>query len=127
MKRLVILSVMLIYLFGSTQVGQLVKLPILVQHYFEHKSDNPGISLLAFLQMHYNEKVVIDDDYKRDMQLPFKTVDNGNVSIFNGLPPQKLEWQLQSFECKGNDFPTYYSAIYTQSNCGDIFQPPRFV
>jgi hypothetical protein len=125
MKRLVILSVMLIYLFGSTQVGQLVKLPILVQHYFEHKAENPGISLLSFLQIHYNDKTVIDDDYEKDMQLPFKVIDNNTLTAFNNLPPQKMEWQAKSLMEHCHFFTPYHPNFTAQSTCGDIFQPPK--
>jgi len=65
-----------IYLFGSTDAYQLLKLPRLVTHYVKHKQESPNITLGSFLKMHYIDPQPFDDDYKQDMQLPFKTVLN---------------------------------------------------
>lgn len=37
-----------IYLLGATEASQLLKLPVLVQHYYEHKAGNVSVTLLLF-------------------------------------------------------------------------------
>jgi len=62
-------------MFGATDAYQLLKLPLLVSHYVEHLEQNPDISFLKFLKMHYSGEITIDADYQEEMQLPFKTHD----------------------------------------------------
>jgi len=42
-----------IYLLGATELSQLLKIPLLIEHYTEHKLDNGNLSLLSFMYMHY--------------------------------------------------------------------------
>ena len=62
-------------MFSATELHQLIRLPQLVAHYHEHKSANPAISLLGFLQLHYTADHPMDNDEDDDTQLPFKTTD----------------------------------------------------
>jgi len=125
MKQIIVGLLLSIYLLGSTQVGQLVKIPFLVQHYLEHKAENAGISLLTFLRIHYNEKKEKDSDYEKDMQLPFKVIDNSTLTLVNNLPPQKMEFKVKP-TVDDYTFHTPYHPVFTaQTACGDIFQPPR--
>ena len=63
-------------LFTGTPLQQLLKLPVLVQHYFEHKQTNSALSFAGFLKLHYFEEEEDEDDtdYGRDSQLPFKSM-----------------------------------------------------
>jgi hypothetical protein len=65
-----------IYLLSATEAGQLLKLPLVFQHYKEHKAWDNNISFLEFLKLHYLHANPMDPDYDRDMQLPFKKTDN---------------------------------------------------
>lgn len=51
----------------------MLKLPVLFEHYKEHKKENKDVSALQFLSMHYLQGSPKDKDYDRDMQLPFKS------------------------------------------------------
>lgn len=63
------------YLFTTTEFGQLLKVPILISHYLEHKASS-NLTLSQFLSMHYAQGDVKDADYAKDMKLPFKTHEN---------------------------------------------------
>ncbi len=77
------------YVAAATPLGQLLKLPVLVEHFAEHRRENPDISVFGFVVLHYFSGNVRDADYERDMQLPFKSVDLP-LSIFSALhfPPE---------------------------------------
>lgn len=114
-----------VYLLGATEAGQLLKLPILVQHYYEHKAGNNAVTLAQFLQMHYfgDDDNVADDS--RDMALPFKTMGDCCMIASNSLPPQKIqtieiiEYEIQQeFTLLNDNSPSFISLE-------DIFQPPR--
>jgi hypothetical protein len=76
LKEKVAIFLLVVYLFGSTDAYQLLKLPLLVGHYVKHKRESPYMTLGSFFKMHYIDPQPFDNDYKQDMQLPFKTVLN---------------------------------------------------
>ncbi|HAN39044.1 MAG TPA: hypothetical protein DCQ29_09100 [Chitinophagaceae bacterium] len=59
-------------MLGGTELRELCKLPLLVQHFKEHRQENPTMSLMAFLKLHYLEVQQKDADFQQDMELPFK-------------------------------------------------------
>jgi len=50
-----------------------LKVPIIFNHFIEHKQSDKNISFLKFLDMHYMHGSPKDKDYNKDMQLPFKS------------------------------------------------------
>ncbi|MFN8265899.1 MAG: hypothetical protein U0T11_07490 [Chitinophagaceae bacterium] len=68
-----VLLLLCLYTVAYTPVHELFKLPALVAHFAEHRTEDAGISLLSFLRLHYLNGNQKDADYDRDMQLPFKT------------------------------------------------------
>ncbi|MBC9932199.1 hypothetical protein [Chitinophaga qingshengii] len=75
MKKATAIILLLVYLFGSTDASQLLKFPLLVEHFQKHKQENAHTTLFSFLKHHYIDDQPFDDDYLQDMQLPFKTPD----------------------------------------------------
>ena len=112
-------------LFSQTELHQVLKLPVLVQHYFEHKAENKNITLGGFIVLHYFSGNPVDDDYARDMQLPFKTSDCIQAITSIVIPEQIVisnEPLLVSttpfFKVQNDWIPSNYIA--------DIFRPPQF-
>ena len=66
--------IFLVTLMSSTQtpVGQLFKLPLLIEHFIKHQNQK-SLSLLAFLEEHYISEHR-DADMPEDERLPFKTI-----------------------------------------------------
>lgn len=60
-------------MFSATELNQLLKTPILIQHFITHKKENPKLSFVGFLEMHYFNGNPHDKDYNQDMRLPFKS------------------------------------------------------
>lgn len=126
MKKWVALFLLSLYLLGTTEAHQLLKIPLLVQHYFEHKAENKNITLLSFLNMHYTETVVYDDDYAQDMQLPFKThAENFCVFAVPLLPAPKFEVQIVLHGIVKQTLPLTNDPNYSFLSTQDIFQPPK--
>ncbi|NJO26062.1 MAG: hypothetical protein HC867_10325 [Bacteroidia bacterium] len=114
-----------IYMLSFSEVHQLLRLPILVEHFIEHRQIDHDISFLAFLKLHYG-KIEIDDDYQRDQQLPFRTAEFGacNISSFWECPVV-IEVQQQDFLFK-QQFHLFNEDGEPLLSSADIFQPPRF-
>ncbi|MCK6691317.1 MAG: hypothetical protein L6Q97_04370 [Thermoanaerobaculia bacterium] len=66
---------------SATPVGELLKLPVLIEHLREHRQETPDMTLIGFFVLHYFSGDVRDADYERDMQLPFKTVELSGLTL----------------------------------------------
>lgn len=79
--------------FSLQPFRELTKVPLIFIHYFEHIQKNSQLSIREFIEIHYQHGTVFDEDYNKDMQLPFKTFDTSqnqyyflqNLEIFNSL------------------------------------------
>lgn len=104
----------------QTPLGQLFKLPFLMEHYRKHQKQD-GVSFIAFLSDHYASDHK-DADLPEDEQLPFK-----NVTFYS------IGYALVSPILQTNVFATFpigkkivFSDTYTpQQHSGSIFHPPR--
>lgn len=104
----------------------MLKLPLLLEHYLQHKAENKLITLANFLEMHYATTTVYDDDYAQDMQLPFKAhTEDLCFSIVSVVPNPRysVEPQLTSFIKL--TIPLINSSLKTYLSSPDIFQPPK--
>lgn len=125
MKGSIAIFLLSIYLFGTTEAYQALKLPLLIEHYVKHKHENPRLTMLGFLRLHYSDKAVFDADYRQDMRLPFKTQDNTSVFSAVNDVPQPV--------CEGIEAPPAVPRDYILPDMGidlpifpnSIFQPPR--
>jgi hypothetical protein len=125
-KKLICILFLGAYLISSTELRQLLKFPLLIQHYAEHKEQNNNLSLLQFLAMHYNDEDIIDLDYSKDQQLPFKSQDGYTGTLLSVFEPThfyslipKAEIALPVAHTISND--TFISSSFRSS----IWQPPK--
>ena len=124
MKKMAAIFFVSLYLFGATDAYQLLKLPAFITHYITHRRENPAIDLADFIQIHYQDQIVIDDDFQQDMQLPFKAVDCAYAASVALIPAQVTAvtepvvfTTLTYSALKNNNIPSSHSA--------DIWQPPK--
>ncbi len=125
MKSSFAILLLSIYLITATQLNQLLKLPKLVEHYFEHKALNSNLSLSQFFSIHYTHGDVMDDDYEEDMKLPFKTQSICyTISILEKIPTIEFQVLIQEFEVQKS--VSFYSHNFTTaSNLDNIWRPPQ--
>jgi len=114
-----------IYLSANTQLHEVFKLPVLIEHFLEHNEANQSLTFWEFLHMHYANNNVKYPDYDKDMQLPFKShhaCDNF-VTVFSLLPnhPQII----QPVYFKKAVFCEYQSLLIPSSALESIWQPPK--
>lgn len=105
---------------------ELVKVPVLFQHYFEHKELNNQITFLNYVIDHYNEVPHTDNDEERDNQLPFKSTTQTASGQSNFAIPQNHQIIIKAtirplvtldVPYVENDIPNSYSS--------KIWQPPK--
>lgn len=125
-KKLLIYFLLFSYLTSFGEVRQVLKMPILIEHFISHKISNSDMSLYAFFKMHYIDEQIIDSDYKQDMKLPFKTHDFSSSTITLNIPPEKATINLQRHLVhvdNSNNFS--YSEKYYPSVFQQIWEPPQ--
>jgi hypothetical protein len=127
MKKLATIALFCIFLFGSTEAYQLLKLPLLMEHYLKHRTENPEISFISFIKLHYNKKLIIDDDWQQDQQLPFKTQQSANAFMFGfvSMPSKPISVQVLVIPYPQKTFRIEKQHVYSFTLLQDIFQPPR--
>ena len=108
---------------NSLSLQQVLKLPVLVAHFFEHQQRGYSITVMEYLSMHYWGQDIDDNDHDRDMQLPFKKVDASQSSMTFFVP--------STFDVVSLDFPVKISYAFPESDdissshLGSLFRPPR--
>jgi hypothetical protein len=125
MKDLISISLIIIYLLGNTEFGQIFNLPALLQHYEKDHTANNKISFVKFLVMHYCTDDGTTADDEQDSKLPFKQIHLFSFVFFTAPTEQILTTEnfYPIFKRKNNRF--------TDQNLTDVYlksllQPPRF-
>jgi hypothetical protein len=112
-------------LLAQTPLQQVLKLPVLVAHFTEHRIRSQGeISFLEFINHHYFTTHPDDGDTDRDKQLPFHTSEVIMISSTVVVPEQILpDFEPPVFEDKTYGLFTLSgpSSLFTF----DIWQPPK--
>lgn len=128
-KKIITYIFISLYLIGTTELSQLLKIGYLIEHYVEHKNVNAQLSLLEFINIHYVEPTKVDDDYLEDMQLPFKTHNDSHAfaSVYSYFE-NKQEYSISTpfIEYSANH-KEYINPNTISQYLDEIFQPPRVV
>lgn len=99
----------------------MMRLPVLFEHYHQHKQLVSNISFWEFLTMHYKTNVSHDAD---DNQLPFKDPAHSFTASVVALPILKIELIEAKWVAKVTH-SFVYSEKFIASHLSDIFQPPK--
>jgi hypothetical protein len=111
---------------SATELHQLMKLPILLDHFQEHKTQKPNLSFLNFLFNHYLNENIKVDDFEKDKQLPFKSYEDCSGSSMLGfLPNQIRELTIKSPYTISKNLIIESEACFISSFLANIWQPPK--
>jgi hypothetical protein len=109
-----------------TELHQIVKAPLLVEHYYEH-NDSKKLSVLAFLEMHYLNVNVNDADYEKDMKLPFKSLQDNHPNVVLHLPETTYFFNFIAFSLSEQKPYCFKNQVNTSSFLTSIWQPPKTI
>lgn len=118
MKRYAAIFFAVAYLLATTSLVEVMKLPILVDHFVGHEQD-----LITFMVHHYGGHEV-DEDWEEDMKLPFMADSALMFMVFN-LPDSKLSLKPKASPFAPKKRVFWDDADVTSSYLSGIFQPPR--
>lgn len=116
---------LVVYALTFSEARQLLKMPVLYQHFWEHHRQDPDLSLAKFLKLHYAGKYIMDDDYSEDQQLPFRT-SNDLLNTVSFCARHFISHVEAPHQCiLPRPVLMFKVAVHELRNSRDIFQPPR--
>jgi hypothetical protein len=121
MLRFAAIGLFLLYLVSFTEFREVLRLPLLVEHYAEHKNQVAEMSFLEFLVMHYESDVAHDD---QDNRLPFKDCSSSFIGQVVMLPIQKISL-TEGLVINATTYQFFYLQHEPELIAVDIFQPPK--
>ncbi|OFY84140.1 MAG: hypothetical protein A3F72_19875 [Bacteroidetes bacterium RIFCSPLOWO2_12_FULL_35_15] len=125
MKRFFSIIVLIGFLSSTTELHELFKLPHVVYHFFEHRSEHPDVSLAQFLQIHFSQE---HSNHKGDNHnkgcLPFQGEHNHPIQLLQFYANNYSDFRLipQSSSVKNQYFSQSFSPSAYLAN---IWQPPK--
>ena len=126
MKKVLPIFLLSIYLVSVTELHELFKLPQLVEHFIEHKSEDNKTSLVDFLVMHYANADDGDGDKSKDMQLPFKSHhDCENLASTGLISFNSFCLAIKSTPIESKVYNTYSTDFISSAYLSSIWQPPK--
>lgn len=125
MRKWAAIFVLVLHVMATTECSELLKLPVLVQHFMEHRSEEGDVSFVNFMKMHY-AKEEHHHEPNHNHQLPFKSHEGCiNLNILICL--------IQPLPVSGNNLfphsPYYFIApeetFQASAHLSAIWQPPK--
>ena len=110
----------------NAELLELTKLPLLAEHFREHKKWDQKISIVEFLYIHYFKDDNKYGDQARDKQMPFKTshYSPGVLSVVILSSPDFTIVSRAVFE-QNHDQRLRDSSPYCSQYLSSIWQPPK--
>ena len=127
MKKFISIAFLTLYLFSTTELSELLKFPLLVEHFAEHKAENQSITLWKFLCLHYAEGSPHDADHDKDMKLPFKSYsfNSSSVSLVHLISDENCSFPILKFKTERKSTTNFYTFLVSSSHLKAIWQPPQ--
>lgn len=106
-------------------MNQLLKMPLLIEHYFDHQVENKDLTLFRFLNMHYTNLHPVDKNHKKDMQLPFKSHSDCSTAFsMNFIVSESITLEMPETESHRKRC-VYIDQLLIDPLLTKILQPPR--
>lgn len=127
MKKISAILLLSVYLFSTTGFSQMLKLPVLIHHYFEHIQEDDDISFIDFFSKHYTGKINHHhqgSEQQEHKNLPFKSADIHFLQIAVIVQPYFSQTDIPLWlPAKKQRHPNQQD--YSTNYLNTIWQPPR--
>jgi hypothetical protein len=126
LKKLIAILFLSIYLISTTELHQLGKLPLLMEHYKEHKQENSNLTFFDFLNIHYSGESSAANQHNKHEQLPFKSNDGCVASLISVyISPTISPFVLKEFGEPKKVFHSTKDILLSSTYLSNIWQPPK--
>jgi hypothetical protein len=125
-KKIITVLLLSAYLLPATAVTELLKLPQLVEHFYDHKEEGSKTSFIAYLVQHYIKEDGTDKDAAEDSRLPFKTGEQLlSVMVISVDPPQSFSITPVALPVVKKMYTISNDDFISSQYLNAIWQPPR--
>ncbi len=115
-----------VYFFSATSFNEMLKLPVLITHFKDHKEDNKGLGFGFFLFSHYSLEDRNDQDAEKDSQLPFNSSQFPPALSIVSIVPSTAIMKITKPVCSEiNSLSIYLDLFISSDYIANIWQPPR--
>lgn len=123
MNKLIAIFFLLVFMCANTSIGQLFKIPNLIEHYNEHKSESTdaSISFIDFIKLHYSNNA--EHSHEEHHDLPYKTLENSTSMVYFTLIENNLFETITFFYPKKKIVG--YSSTFKSNLLSSIWLPPK--
>ena len=129
MKRMLVIFLLTVYMVSTTELSQLLKFPVLIEHYFQHKEHSPHITVSHFLALHYNHHLkghLHRDDQGQEQKLPFISSSVLLFFCFVVTPPYFFEAR-EIHDALHLKKPLPHDDVFVKTRIlSSIWQPPKY-
>ncbi|HWC52148.1 MAG TPA: hypothetical protein VG676_01090 [Chitinophagaceae bacterium] len=115
---------MVIFISSSTELHQLLRLPVLFSHYQEHKQDDEKTGFADFIVFHYFNGDITDGDSTHD-DLPFTENHAEALHITVAVLPADLAGESFILFNPESAKGIYQPQLFPSSVLPAIWQPPK--
>jgi len=112
-------------LASSTELGQLLRLPILFWHFHEHQAKDNDMTFVDFLKLHYETADSKKEFDPKDSSLPFKSCQCAVMAHFVAMPPTLIDIPQKPIFSFSNATPLGKDLASYSSYLSNIWQPPK--
>ena len=118
------LTFMLIYLLGNSEISELIRLPMIFVHYQNHLKENSKLDLIYFMNSHYGEAGDgINSDNTEESQLPFMHI-NHNISTIAIIILSKITLISPVFKTLNTNYAEYIQFFTPDVYSMSLLRPP---
>lgn len=131
LRKTIAISFLFVFLCANTEIGQLLKLPNLIQHFAkdnDHQDDH-DISFVDFIIIHYNNNNNhhhTGNDKSNHQNLPFKTISSSTSSVLAFESQTQFSFQKPNTIFVNSAIP-FPQEFYTSDVFASIWLPPKLV
>ena len=125
MKKWFSILCIVLFLASSTELSQLLKIPVFVEHFLEHEKTNSDLTLIDFIKIHYNHPQK-DADYKTDQKLPFVRHSVHINTVYTVNPLFFFTIKKTVIIINASKIPSRKEFLYDHRILNSIWQPPKF-
>jgi hypothetical protein len=124
MRKLMVILLISVHLAGNTELGQVMRFPQLIAHYFQHARLNPSINFFEFIAMHYggDDGTTADDDF--DNQLPCHNISHNTMAVVYSPMVQEIPSVSSPF-FESKEYNSRLENSTASKHVLLILQPPR--
>jgi len=131
MKKWIVYSFLIGYLFSATELSELLKIDHIFSHFSEHQSQTKNLSFSGFLYMHYINHGNANGDTEKDENLPFHSHSDScevNFNIPVVLPITTFNIEFIAFNgFDKSKIMLYHPTDKPSTYLSSIWQPPQLV